>query len=177
MRPAQHQGADSRSGRSRSKSCNRYEEFHEQDELDGSEKVQIADAPKIKEGTPLLRRAARPEEQQSQAKNEDSIQNSSFAELTKQQTLIQQSFKSHQTLASAAKPNAAGKSPPARAAMVEAMMGGPKVVQNQAEGVEVDQDLMTFQQKRRPTQQDHSRGMGNPLEVQEAMLPRSRFTD
>jgi len=61
--------------------------------------------------------------------------------------------------------------------MVEAMMGGPKVVQNQAEGVEVDQDLMTFQQKRRPTQQDHSRGMGNPLEVQEAMLPRSRFTD
>lgn len=102
LRAPQQQTLDVRSGRSRSKSHTRYEEYNDLEGLDGCEKVQITDVPKIKEGTPLLRRVARREDQPIEQKDAESAQDSSFAELTKQQTLIQQSFQSHHTATAAA---------------------------------------------------------------------------
>ena len=102
MRAPQQQAPDARSARSRSKSHTRYEEYNDLEGLDGSEKVQITDAPKITEGTALLRRGAHWEERPVEQRDADSARDSSFAALTKQQTLIQQSFQSHHTVASAA---------------------------------------------------------------------------
>ena len=63
IRPPQGAGYDGRSGRSRSKSHTRYEQFDDDEEETGSQKVQITDLPQIKEGTPILRRTLGRQEQ------------------------------------------------------------------------------------------------------------------
>jgi hypothetical protein len=67
IRPAGGAAHDARSGRSRSKSHTRYEQYEDEEEM-GSQKVQITDVPLIQEGTPLLRRGARKEEHAQEAK-------------------------------------------------------------------------------------------------------------
>lgn len=131
----------------------------------------------IKEGTPLLRRVARRDVQPAEQKEADSAEASSFAELTKKQTLIQQSFQSHHTASAAAQRKELGQSPPVQVALMN------NFVADRAEtmGAEMNEDLMTFQQKRRPAQQTQPRTKGGPLEApshllkMQSMLPASRF--
>lgn len=147
MRAPQQQAVEARSGRSRSKSHTRYEEYNDLEGFDGSEKVQITDAPKIKEGTGLLRRMPPKEERPVEARDADSARDSSFAELTKQQTLIQQSFQSHHTVASAAQRKELGQSPPTQVALMNNYMAD----RPEAASPEMNEDLLTFQQARRPS--------------------------